>query len=200
VIRVRCRPGRLHGVLIFEPFPVPDERGFFTRTFDAEVAASAGLDVSAFIQDSQSRSWRGVVRGMHLRNDGGEGKVVRCSFGAVHDVAVDLRPWSPTYLRQQTIILDDIDHRGVYLPPGLAHGFQALSEVADVCYRIDAVHRPEADVTIAWDDPDLAISWPLPASVVSKRDRTAPRLAAMVDRLPEWLPAPYAAGAGAGRG
>jgi dTDP-4-dehydrorhamnose 3,5-epimerase len=187
----------LHGVLIFEPFPVKDERGFFTRTFDAEVAAGTGLKASAFVQDSQSRSWRGVVRGMHLRNDGGEGKLVRCSFGAVHDVAIDLRPWSPTYLRQQTVILDDLDHRCVYLPPGLAHGFQALSEVADVCYRIDAVHRPRADVTIAWDDPDLAISWPQPVSVLSNRDRTAPRLAEMVDQLLEWFPAPPTGGAGA---
>jgi dTDP-4-dehydrorhamnose 3,5-epimerase len=190
VIRMRCRPGTVHGVLIFEPFPHSDERGFFTRTFDADVAAGAGLDVSGFVQDSQSRSWRGVVRGMHVRKDGGEAKLVRCSFGAVHDVAVDLRPWSPTYLRQQAIVLDDVDHRGVYLPPGLAHGFQALSEVTDVCYRIDAVHRPEADVAIAWDDPDLAIQWPLPATLVSKRDRMASRLADVLDRLPEWFPAP----------
>lgn len=187
---VRCRLGTLHGVLIFKPFPQPDECGFFTLAFDAVVAPGAGLEVPGFVQDGQSRSWRGVVRGMHVRNDAGEARLVRRSFGAIHDVTVDRRPWSPTYLLQQTVILDDIDHQGVHLPPGVAHGFQALSEIADVCYRIDAVHRPEADVAIAWNAPDMVLHWPLPAPLVSKRDSTAPRLADLLDRLAEWYPAP----------
>jgi dTDP-4-dehydrorhamnose 3,5-epimerase len=173
---MRVRPGELHGVLVFEPTPVSDDRGFFTRTFDARAAVDAGLDVASFVQDSQSRSFRGVVRGLHFRRDGGEGKLVRCSYGRVYDVAVDLRPSSPTYLRHQTIVLDDVDHVAVFLPAGLAHGFQALTDVADVCYRIDAEHRPEAEVGIAWDDPQLSIAWPQPVTLLSDRDRRNPSL------------------------
>jgi len=180
---MRVRLGELHGVLLFEPSPVADDRGFFTRTFDAKAAAEAGLDVSSFVQDSQSRSFRGVVRGLHFRDDGGEGKLVRCSYGRVYDVAVDLRPWSPTYLRHQAVVLDDVDHVSVFLPAGLAHGFQALTDVADVCYRIDAEHRPEAEVGIAWDDPQLSIAWPEPVTMLSDRDRRNPSLSHVLARL-----------------
>ena len=182
---MRVRLGELHGVLVFEPSPVSDDRGFFTRTFDAKAAADAGLDVASFVQDSQSRSARGVVRGLHYRTDGGEGKLVRCSYGAVYDVAVDLRPWSPTYLRHQAVVLDDTDHVSVFLPAGLAHGFQALTDVADVCYRIDAEYRPEAEAGIAWDDPQLAIPWPQPTTVLSDRDRRHPSLADVIAQLPQ---------------
>jgi dTDP-4-dehydrorhamnose 3,5-epimerase len=182
---MRVRLGELHGVLVFEPSPVSDNRGFFTRTFDAKAAADAGLDVGSFVQDSQSRSSRGVIRGLHYRRDGGEGKLVRCSYGAVYDVAVDLRPWSPTYLRHQAIVLDDVDHVSVFLPAGLAHGFQALTDVADVCYRIDAEYRPEAEAGIAWDDPQLSIPWPQPVTVISDRDRRHPSLADVIAQLPQ---------------
>ena len=180
---MRVRPGELHGVIVFEPTPVADDRGFFTRTFDAKTAVDAGLDVASFVQDSQSRSRRGVVRGLHFRRDGGEGKLVRCSYGRVYDVAVDLRPSSPTYLRHQAVVLDDVDHVVVFLPAGLAHGFQALTDVADVCYRIDAEHRPEADTGIAWDDPDLRIAWPEPVTMLSDRDRRNPRLSEVLTWL-----------------
>ena len=180
---MRVRPGELHGVLVFEPTPVSDDRGFFTRTFDAKAAADAGLDMASFVQDSQSRSFRGVVRGLHYRHDRGEGKLVRCSYGRVYDVAVDLRPSSPTYLRHQAIVLDDVDHVSVFLPAGLAHGFQALTDVADVCYRIDAEHRPEAEVGIAWNDPQISIAWPQPVALLSDRDRRHPSLADVLTRL-----------------
>jgi dTDP-4-dehydrorhamnose 3,5-epimerase len=180
---MRVRPGELHGVLVFEPTPVSDDRGFFTRTFDTNAAADAGLDVASFVQDSQSRSFGGVVRGLHYRRDGGEGKLVRCSYGRVYDVAVDIRPWSPTYLRHQAVVLDDVDHVALFLPAGLAHGFQALTDVADVCYRIDAEHRPEADAGIAWDDPDLGIAWPEPVTLLSDRDRQNPRLSHVLTLL-----------------
>jgi len=173
------------GVLVFSPQPLADERGFFTRTFDAAVARENGLEPDTLVQDSQSRSRRGVVRGLHARSDGGEGKLVRCSFGAVHDVAVDLRPSSPTYLSWQSIRLDDRLHESVWLPAGLAHGFQALTDVADVCYRIDRVHQPGLDITVRFDDPELGIDWPLPVTSVSERDRTAPTFAELAPHLPE---------------
>jgi len=185
---VRVRPGELHGVLVFEPTPVHDERGFFTRTFDVATAAAAGLDPDSLVQDSQSRSSYGVVRGLHVRTDGGEGKLVRCSYGRVFDVAVDLRPASPTFRRWQAVELDDKDHRSVWLPRGLAHGFQVLSDLADVCYRIDRVYEPGFDATIRWDDPELAVPWPLPVSTMSARDRAAPLLAELADQLATWFP------------
>jgi dTDP-4-dehydrorhamnose 3,5-epimerase len=178
--------GPLHGVLVFEPTPVHDDRGFFTRTFDAQIATDAGLDVSRFIQDSQSRSSQGVVRGLHFRTDGREAKLVRCARGAVMDVAVDLRPWSPTFRNVQTIVLDDEQHRSVYLPAGLAHGLQALSD-SDVCYRIDAAHQPDADATLAWNDPELAIEWPLPPTIISARDRAGKSLSELAPHLDGWL-------------
>ena len=184
---MKALPGELDGVIVFEPKPIHDERGFFTRTFDGEVAASAGLELTTLVQDSQSRSSLGVVRGLHLRTDGGEGKLVRCSSGAIFDVAVDLRPASPTYRTWMTVVLDDVDHRSVWLPAGLAHGFQVLTDTADVCYRIDRVHQPEHDTAIRHDDPELAIPWPLPVRGLSVRDRAAPSLAVVEPMLSEWF-------------
>jgi dTDP-4-dehydrorhamnose 3,5-epimerase len=179
--------GLLDGSIIFEPTPIHDDRGFFTRTFDADVAAAAGCDPTRFVQDSQSRSARGVVRGLHLRTDGGEGKLVRCASGAMVDVAVDLRPASATYRQWMSVVLDDISHRSVWLPPGLAHGFQALTRWVDVCYRIDRRHAPGFDATIRYDDPELDIPWPLPVCGLSERDQNAPPLAVVESRLDEWF-------------
>jgi dTDP-4-dehydrorhamnose 3,5-epimerase len=175
-------PG-IAGALMFLPTPHVDERGFFCRTFDREIVRSAGLDPDAFQQDSVSRSARGVVRGMHVRAGAGEAKLVRCSYGAVFDVVVDLRPDSPTYRNREYFDLTGENQVSVYVPAGCAHGFQALTDPADVSYRIDRAHDPREDVTIAFDDPDLAIDWPLPASKMSERDRTAPRLAEAARRL-----------------
>ena len=179
--------GLLAGTIFFEPAPIRDDRGFFTRTFDADVATEAGCDPTTLVQDSQSRSSQGVVRGLHLRTDGGEGKLVRCARGAILDVAVDLRPHSPTYRSWMTVVLDDVQHRSVWLPPGLAHGFQALTPTVDVCYRIDRVHKPGADATVRYDDPELGIPWPLPIRGVSARDRDAPSLAEVESHLAEWF-------------
>jgi dTDP-4-dehydrorhamnose 3,5-epimerase len=174
---------RVDGALVFQPVPHVDERGFFTRTFDAEVARSAGIDPAGFAQDSLSRSVRGVVRGMHVRRGAGESKLVRCSYGAVYDVIVDLRPGSPTYLNWASFELTDTGQTSLYVPSGCAHGFQALSDPADVSYRIDRPHDPSEDVSIAFDDPDLAIPWPLPVTLISGRDRAAQSLAAALKEL-----------------
>ncbi|RJO77130.1 dTDP-4-dehydrorhamnose 3,5-epimerase [Nocardia panacis] len=175
----------LADVLVLEPEPFRDERGLFTRTFDAN-AFDAFLDApgfsGGFVQDSQSRSAPGVVRGMHGRAGRGEAKLVRCARGAVHDVLVDIRPSSPSFGRQQSFLLDDKDFRHLYVPPGFLHGFQALTE-ADVCYRIDRPHDPAEDLGVAHDDPELAIDWPLPVSVISARDASAGSWRALVDRL-----------------
>lgn len=164
---------RIAGALVLEPAPVIDERGFFCRTFDAAIAREAGIDPNAFAQDSLSRSVRGVVRGLHVRSGAGETKLVRCSYGAVFDVVVDLRPGSPTYRNWESFELDGDGQTSVYIPNGCAHGFQALTDVADVAYRIDRPHDPSEDVALRFDDPDLAIPWPLPVGIVSPRDQRA---------------------------
>lgn len=175
-------PG-IDGAFVFEPSPHSDERGFFCRTFDRDVIASAGIDPDGFVQDSVSRSRKGVVRGMHVRAGAGEAKLVRCSYGAVFDVVVDLRPHSPTYRRLESFDLNGDSQVTLYVPAGCAHGFQALTEPADVSYRIDRPHDPAEDVAIAFDDAGLAIGWPLPVTLVSARDRAALSLADAERRL-----------------
>jgi dTDP-4-dehydrorhamnose 3,5-epimerase len=160
-----------------------DERGFFSRTSDAAVLRGAGLDPCAFVQDSLSRSALGVLRGLHLRAGLGEAKLVRCSYGAIFDVVVDLRPSSPTYRNWESFELRDDEQVSLYIPPGCAHGFQALTGPADVAYRIDREHDPAEDVAIAHDDPELGIPWPLPVTLISERDRLAPPLAAVTRPL-----------------
>lgn len=174
-MQVRSVP-RISGALLFQPQPHVDERGFFSRTFDADVARGAGIDPAGFAQDSLSRSARGVVRGLHIRRGDGESKLVRCSYGAIFDVVVDLRPGSPTYGNWESFELRDDQQVSLYIPAGCAHGFQALTEPADVAYRIDRPHDPAEDVSIAFDDPELAIPWPLPVTSMSVRDKAAPSL------------------------
>lgn len=175
----------LEGVLLFRPAPVEDARGFFSRTFDSAVFARAGLDPNRFSQDSLSRSHQGVVRGLHLRRGAGEAKLVRCSFGSLFDVVVDLRASSPTFGQWASFDLTDRNHCSVYIPAGCAHGFQALTEPADTSYRIDRPHDPTEEVTIAFNDPWLAIPWPQPAGLQSSRDASAPSLADLGFRLPK---------------
>jgi dTDP-4-dehydrorhamnose 3,5-epimerase len=171
-VEVQAVP-RIAGALLFTPAPHADERGFFCRTFDAEIVRQAGIDPDGFAQDSVSRSVRGVIRGMHVRRGAGEAKLVRCSYGAVFDVIVDLRPASPTYRNWESFELRGDQQVSLYVPAGCAHGFQALTDPADVSYRIDRPHDPSEDVSIAFSDPDLAIPWPLPPTAVSDRDRAA---------------------------
>lgn len=183
LVHVDVRRTEIAGLVEFRPTPHRDERGFFSRTFDLEVAAGAGIDGRAFLQDSLSRSARGVVRGMHVRTGAGENKLVRCSSGEVFDVVVDLRPGSPTFGRVETFTLSGDEQTSVFVPAGCAHGFQALTEPADTSYRIDRAHDRSEDLTIAWDDPELAIAWPLPVTTMSEADRTASPMSQLQDRL-----------------
>jgi dTDP-4-dehydrorhamnose 3,5-epimerase len=170
---VRVETVELAEVLLFRPEPHHDERGFFTRTFDADIAASYGLDPASFVQDSQSRSGHGTLRGLHGRGGEGEAKLVRCARGAILDVIVDARPSSPTFGRHQAFRLDDVEFWMLYVPRGFLHGFQVLSDVADICYRIDRPHDPTEDLSVRYDDPDLAVAWPLPVDTLSPRDQAA---------------------------
>jgi dTDP-4-dehydrorhamnose 3,5-epimerase len=177
IMDVRLVP-RIAGALLFRAIAYRDEHGFFCQTFDADVMCAAGLDPAAFVQHNLSRSVRGVVRGLQVRRGDGEAKLVRCSYGAIFDVIVDLRPASPTYHNWESFELRDDEQVTLYVPAGCAHGFQALTDPADVSYQIDRVNDPSEDVAIAFDDPELAIPWPLPVTARSQRDRQAPPLAA----------------------
>lgn len=180
---MEVRTTSLADVMVFVPTPHRDTRGLFTRTFDAEVAACHGIDPASFVQDSQSRSRRGVLRGLHGRAGRGEAKLVRCSRGAVHDVVVDARPGSPTFGRSEAFRLDDDRFWLLFVPPGFLHGFQVFTRDADVCYRIDRPHDPTEDLAVRYDDPDLAIAWPLPVADLSARDASAGSWAEMTERL-----------------
>lgn len=175
------------GLLTIRPHPVADSRGWFMRSFSAQEYATAGIHQSELVQENHSRSRHGVLRGLHTRAELSEAKLVRVARGKVFDVAVDLRPGSPAFLQWRGFVLDDEDHLQVRIPAGCAHGFQVLSEAADVCYKVDAAYDQPLDVTIAWNDPTLAINWPLGNPVLSERDRTAPPLSAIRQYLPEWF-------------
>ena len=182
----------LSGLAVIEPPVYGDERGFFVETYRLERHAEWGIpEQDRFVQDNHSRSARGVVRGMHFQVGSGVAKLVRCARGRVLDVAVDLRRGSPTFGRWEAVELDDESMRQLYVPVGFAHGFCVLSEIADVLYKQTAYYDPEVERGIAYDDPDVGIEWPLPASelVVSPRDAAAPRLSEIVDELPfRWHP------------
>lgn len=169
----------LPGVLVLEPAVFGDERGFFMesfnqRTFDAAV----GYPVT-FVQDNHSRSARGVLRGLHYqRPPHAQGKLVRVAAGRVYTVAVDLRPDAPPFGRWVGVELSGENRRQLWLPAGLAHGFLVLSDMADVLYKATDYYRPEAEGQISWNDPTLAIDWPLDGRLprLSAKDATAPSL------------------------
>ncbi len=189
---MRARSLPIDGLVVIEPTAHGDERGFFCETYRQEWHAQAGIpEGEQFVQDNHSRSARGVVRGLHFHVGDGVSKLVRCARGRIVDVAVDLRRGSRTYGRWEAVELDEQSMRELYVPVGFAHGFCALSEVADVMYKQSGYYDPQLERAIAWNDPEIAIEWPLPAAelTVSERDAAAPRLSEIADGLPfEWHP------------
>jgi dTDP-4-dehydrorhamnose 3,5-epimerase len=161
-----------------------DERGFFQETYQRERFESFGVS-DDFVQHNHSRSSRGVLRGMHLQIGAGISKLVRCARGEIFDVIVDVRRGSPTYGRWEGFTLDDRRHDQLYVPVGFAHGFCAISDVADVVYQQSGYYDPALERAIAYDDPEIAIAWPaISPLTVSARDRAAPSLAELADELP----------------
>lgn len=184
---MQATPCRLPGLTVLEPAVHGDARGFFTETYRRSWHESVGIPSGEeFIQDNHSRSAHGVVRGLHFHIGPGVAKLVRCARGHILDVAVDLRRGSPTYGQWEGVELDGESLRELYVPVGFAHGFCVLSDVADVLYKQTAYYDPAVERGIAWDDPDIAIAWPLPATelTVSERDAAAPRLRELADELP----------------
>ena len=167
----------LDGAFAIELAPIRDERGHFMRTFCEASLRRQGLETS-FPQHSVSRTLkRGTIRGLHFQRDPhAEVKIVRCLRGAIHDVIVDLRPASPTYRRWQSFELTEDNNLALYVPKGFAHGFQALGDHVEVSYLISASYAPDFASGVRWNDPALAIGWPLPVTVLSAKDHAWPSL------------------------
>jgi dTDP-4-dehydrorhamnose 3,5-epimerase len=176
---------RLEGPILLAPDVFGDERGFFCETYRRSTFMELGIQ-EEMVQDNHSRSRRGVVRGMHFSVGRGATKLVRCGRGSIHDVLVDLRRGSPTFGQWEGLDLTEENMHILYVPVGFAHGFCVLSETADVLYKQDAYYSPSTDRAIKYDDPDVAIAWPLAPDelVPSQRDLEAPLLRDVADELP----------------
>jgi dTDP-4-dehydrorhamnose 3,5-epimerase len=165
-------------VVLIEPRVHQDDRGFFMETYKVSEFAAFGIQ-ERFVQDNHSKSTRAVLRGLHYqRNPMAQGKLVRVLEGEIFDVAVDLRKGSTTYSQWVGMTLSAADKRMLYLPEGFAHGFCILSDTAEVLYKTTREYSPEHDQGIIWNDPDLAISWPIRQPIVSNKDAVLPRLKA----------------------
>jgi dTDP-4-dehydrorhamnose 3,5-epimerase len=174
----------LEGPILIEPRILGDERGFFCEVYRRNVFAELGIP-EEMVQDNQSRSGRGIVRGMHFQIGDGAAKLVRCARGEIFDVVVDVRKSSPTFGQWEGFHLTDENMRMAYCPIGFAHGFCVLSDFADVMYKQSNYYADETERGIAYNDPDVAIEWPLPVDELkpSVRDSTAPMLRDISDDL-----------------
>ncbi len=170
---MRIDPTPLPGVVIIRPDVFRDDRGFFLETFQAE---RYGLGYE-FVQDNHSRSRRGVLRGLHFQERSPQGKLVRVARGRAFDVAVDIDPTSPTFRQHVGVELDDVTHTQLFIPPGYAHGFCVLSDVADFEYKCTAYYDPDDGRGLRWDDPAIGIRWPVKNPTVSLADARSPTLA-----------------------
>jgi dTDP-4-dehydrorhamnose 3,5-epimerase len=177
----------LPGVVLVEPQVHSDERGFFLETYHEQKYRDGGIR-AAFVQDNESRSSRGILRGLHGQAPDSQGKLVRAIEGAVFDVAVDVRLGSPAFGRFVALELSAENFRQVYVPPGMIHGFVVTSEVAQVEYKCSDFYRPEQEFSVRWDDPEIAIPWPISEPVLSEKDRTAPLLRDVRDQLLPYRP------------
>jgi dTDP-4-dehydrorhamnose 3,5-epimerase len=182
---MKVLPTRLDGPKLIEPRVIGDERGFFCETYRRSVFTELGIP-EEMLQDNQSRSGHGIVRGMHFQIGGGTAKLVRCARGTIIDLVVDLRRGSPTFGQWEGFELSDENMRWAYCPMGFAHGFCVISDIADVMYKQSNYYADETERGIAYNDPDVAIEWPLPVHelIPSKRDSTAPLLRDIADDLP----------------
>lgn len=169
---------KIKGVYIIQPKIFGDKRGYFMETYNYEDFIKAGLDL-VFVQDNQSKSKKGVLRGLHYQKPYPQGKLVRVISGEVFDVAVDLRKASPTYGQWEGICLSAENKKQFYVPEGFAHGFLVLSEEAELVYKCTEFYKPEFEGSIAWNDPDIGIKWPLEDTgkvLLSEKDKKAPLL------------------------
>lgn len=172
---MQIQEAHLPGVLIIQPRVFGDSRGFFLETFQTERYKSIGIH-QPFVQDNHSRSRQGVLRGLHVQKTRPQGKLVSVSRGAVYDVVVDINQKSATFGQFFSLELNDENHLQLWIPPGYAHGFCILSDVADLHYKCTELYDPKDESGVIWNDTDLNIPWPIESPLLSEKDQVLPRL------------------------
>ena len=183
-MNVRQTP--LPGVLLLEPRVFRDERGFFTETFSVRALARSGIPAE-FVQDNHSRSSHGVLRGLHYQLRSPQGKLVHVARGSIFDVAVDIRRGSPNFGKWFGAELNDQNLHSLWIPPGFAHGFCVLSEIADVIYKCTTLYEADDDRGVAWNDPVIGIDWPIREPVISAKDASHAPLSLERNDLPRFV-------------
>jgi len=171
----------IDGVMIIEPTAFGDSRGYFMETYQREDFIKGGITVE-FVQDNQSMSTKGVLRGLHFQKQFPQSKLVRCIRGEVFDVAVDLREGSPTYGKWEGVLLSAENKRQFFIPKGFAHGFLVLSDEAEFVYKVDDFYHPNDEGGLMWNDPDIGVEWPIPEGFeikLSDKDKLHPAFSLM---------------------
>lgn len=181
-----CIPSSIPEVLIIEPDVHRDSRGFFVETYQADKYRAIGI-LPIFVQDNHTRSLGRTVRGLHMQRQRPQAKLIRVIAGEIYDVAVDLRRGSPSFGRSIGVVLSADNFKQCYIPTGFAHGFCVLTSTAEVEYKCSDTYDPTDDFGIAWNDPTLAIAWPVTDPLLSDRDRRNPTLAEVADKLPGYV-------------
>ena len=164
-------PAKIPDVLIIEPRVFQDDRGFFLEGYNSKAFADKAGITEPFVQDNHSCSSQNVLRGLHYQIEHAQGKLVRAIAGAIFDVAVDIRKHSPTFGQWVSCTLSAENKRMLWVPPGFAHGFMVISEVAEVLYKTTDYYAPQHERSILWNDPDLGINWPLDEPILSAKDQ-----------------------------
>lgn len=186
---MKITPTSLPEVLLIDPDVYTDSRGYFQEIWSREKYSALGCNAE-FVQDNQSRSYQGVLRGLHYQLEKPQGKLVKVMSGKVFDVAVDIRKGSPTFKHWVSVELSEDNHRQLYIPPGFAHGFCVLSEQADFFYKCTDFYDSSDERGIFWNDPDIGITWPEMEFVVSEKDSENPALADSAKYLPHYQVSP----------
>ena len=186
---IKVKSTSLEGFLIVEPNCYKDDRGFFLETYQEDIYKTAGI-TDKFVQDNQSRSIKGVIRGMHFQVNRPQAQIVTIMRGLVFDVGVDLRQNSPTFGRWHGVKLSDSGQRQVYMAPGIAHGFCVLSDLADLHYKVSRFYDPDDECGMVWNDSEVNIDWPSITPLIHQRDATYQSLSQLIDnhQLPYNLP------------
>ena len=173
-------------IVLLTPRIWPDQRGFFLESFNSRDYERAGIPTH-YVQDNHSRSTHRVLRGLHYQLEKPQGKLVTVIRGRIFDVAADVRRGSPTFGQWVGVVLDDVRRQSLWIPPGFAHGFCALSEEADVLYKCTDYYDPPGERGICWNDPTLSIHWPIESPILSEKDASYPKLSSESESLPPYL-------------
>ena len=186
---IKVKSTSIEGFLVIEPNCYKDDRGFFLETYQKDIYKAAGIK-DKFVQDNQSRSIKGVIRGMHFQVKRPQAQIVTIMRGSVFDVGVDLRQNSPTFGKWHGVKLSDSGQRQVYMAPGIAHGFCVLSDLADLHYKVSRFYDPDDECGMVWNDSEVKIDWPSITPLIHKRDSTYQSLSQLIDshQLPHNIP------------